>query len=785
MSHSKSKIFAAAACVALLGLLIVSSCTSTQTPAPNESATTKRLAPAPNDPHIAFKTAQLMEQFNYSQQPLDAEIAVKFFDGYLDTLDPRHENFLQSDIDEFMPFRTNMDSLIAGKREQSNLTPAFDIFQRFKERFEQHTVYVDGLLKQDRFKLNGDDRIQLDRRNAPWPKDLAEAQKLWRQRLDYDYLLQKLDKELSETNDAARPLSKIAETAITDKLARHYRWQLHMLTNWDSGNVLQAYLNAFTHAYDPHSDYMNTEHAADFSIGMNLSLYGIGAQLVEDDGYCTIGGLIPGGPADKSGQVNEKDRVLAVAQSTGPPVNVVEMDLPKVVGMIRGPKGTQVKLTMLSPEDGATNRVVTLTRDEIKLQEHETKARLIEMPDGRRLGIISVPSFYATIDLPGEVAPASPKSSTADLERVIKRLKAENVDGILLDMRSNPGGALDEAVKFTGLFIKEGPVVQARNIIGQVAVKAITNSAAFYSGPLVVLVNRFSASAAEIAAAALQDYGRALVIGDTSTHGKGTVQTLIPLKQVQGFWPSATNDPGTLKVTIQKFYRVNGGSTQLKGVMPDIVLPDVLNFSKDIGEGALENPLPWDTNAVANFARFNLVEPYLPELHRRSDARLATNQDFAYIHEDIQEFLKHQADLTATLNENEALKKRLTERERDRARNAERATRPLPGQKVFSFTVESSTTNSLPPTEPLVATNLNVLLVATNKNGSVACITTNHEYIIGTILRRIETNAPATVGQYADIITQAGPDPMLDEAQRILVDYISLLSKKGSFIANQ
>jgi carboxyl-terminal processing protease len=726
-----------------------------------------------------------MDQYNYQQQMLDAELAARFFDGYVDTLDPRRENFLQSDIDQFISYRTNLDTLMAGKREQADLTPAFAIFQRFKERSEQHTAYVEGLLKQDRFKLNGDERIQLDRRHAPWPKDLAEAQKLWRQRLDYEYLQQKLDKEMSPTNDVARLVSKAAEAAITEKLARQYRWSLRTLTNWDSDNVLQAYLNAFTHSYDPHSDYFNTEHAADFSIGMNLSLYGIGAQLQEDYGYCTIGGLIPGGPAATSGLVKEKDRVLAVAQSNGPPVNVVDMDLPKVVSLIRGPKGTQVKLTVLSPEDGATNRVVTLTRDEIKLQEHETKARLIEMPDGRRLGVISVPSFYATLDLPGEVAPASPKSSTADLAQVIKRLEVEKVDGILLDMRGNPGGALDEAVKFTGLFIKEGPVVQVKDLLGRVGARSITNAAALYSGPLVVLVNRFSASAAEIAAAALQDYGRALVIGDTSTHGKGTVQTLIPLKQAQNFWPAPTNDPGTLKVTIQKFYRVNGGSTQSNGVTADIILPDVLNYSMDIGEGALDNPLPWDTIRVANYARLNMVGPYLPELRRRSNARLANNQDFGYVREDIGDFLKQQTNRTATLNENDAFKERLTNRNRDRVRDMERAVRPLPEQKIYSFTVESSVTNGLPTPDSLTVTNQAVAILSSNANGSVSFLTTNNDFGIGVVLSQWTTNTPEGPAHLATVVTKPDPDAALDEAERILEDYISLLPKNGALLANQ
>jgi carboxyl-terminal processing protease len=282
----------------------------------------------------------------------------------------------------------------------ADLTPAFMIFQRYLERFQQHAVYVDELLKQDKFKFNTDEKIQLDRRHEPFPKDLAGAQALWRQHLRYDYLQEKLASEISDTNDTFTVrLPAGAATNIIATLARHNRWSLHMMTNLDSSSVLSIYLNALAHAYDPHSDYLSAPHAQDFSIGMNLSLFGIGAQLAEDDGYCTIHSLVPGGPAAKSKQLNEKDRILAVAQGGKPPVDVVDMELEKVVQQIRGPKGTEVRLTISPAADRAARKVVTLIRDEIKLEDSEAKARLVEMPDGHggtnRIGIIDLPSFYA------------------------------------------------------------------------------------------------------------------------------------------------------------------------------------------------------------------------------------------------------------------------------------------------------------------------------------------------------------------------------------------------------
>ncbi len=583
----------------------------------------------------------------------------------------------------------------------------------------------------------------------------------------FEYLQEKLSREISPTNSALiLTLPKSATAEIADTLARHYRWNLHMATNWDGADILQAYLNALAHAYDPHSDYFNPEHAQDFSIDMSLSLFGIGAQLREDDGYCKIDLLIHGGPAEKSKQVKEGDHILAVAQSNQPPVDVVDMELGKAVQLIRGPKGTEVRLTISPVEDRAARRVVTLIRDEIKLEDQEAKAQLIEWPDGHggtnRIGVVDLPSFYAPVDLSGNSGHTMPKYTSVDVAKLIKKLEQEKAAGIILDLRGNPGGSLEEAVKLTGLFIKEGPVVLARSPDGSVNVDSDTDSSVLYAGPLVVLVNRLSASASEIAAAALQDYGRALVVGDISTFGKGTVQNLNPLRP---FWPktaSATNDPGTVKITIRKFYRVSGASTQLKGVMPDIVLPDHLNYSTQLGESSLDNPLPWDTISSANYSKLNLVQPYLDELLRRSNERLATNQDFIYIRQDIDEFQKLQADKTASLNERERLKERQDADARQKARDQERAARKAPDVKVYELTVEKAGEPGLPP--PLGETN--TVTAATSP------------------ARPLPAPAGSTSVVAAPPPPPAAVDPMLDETERILEDYISLLSSNQMLIAN-
>jgi carboxyl-terminal processing protease len=783
MRHLKTKNIRPIAFAAAFCFLTVAGCVATKKtpPAPPATQAPVGLKPGPNDCHIVYWTARLLEEYHYSQQPLDMEMSKKFFDGYVETLDPRRENFLQSDLAEFAHYRTNLDTLTIGRHDTADLTPAFVIYQRFVERFEQHTAFVDDLLKQDKFKLNTDERFLLDRSHAPYPQNLDEARQLWRQHLRYEYLQEKLSREISPTNDSViLNLPKSATDEITDMLARHYRWNLHMVTNRDSDNVLQAYLNALAHAYDPHSDYLNNEHAQDFSIDMSLSLFGIGATLTEDDGYCTISSLVRGGPAYKCKQLKEGDRIITVAQSNQPPVNVVDMELPKVVQLIRGPKGTEVRLTISPADDRAARRVVTLMRDEIKLEEQEAKAQLIESPDGlggtNRIGVIDLPKFYATMSLSGNSG-HSERSTTADVTCLIKKLEQEKVAGLILDLRSNPGGSLEEAIKFTGLFIEDGPVVLARNSDGRVSVDSDTDPGVLYDGPLVVLVNRFSASASEITAAALQDYGRALIVGDTSTFGKGTVQSLNPLRPF--IWPataSATNDPGTLKITIRKFYRVTGASTQLRGVIPDIILPDTLSYRTDVtSERTLKNALPWDTIQPVNYNELNLVQPCLALLRERSDARVATNQDYIYIRQDIAELKKLQSDKpligmqdrpwgvdglvtletdkTATLNEREALKEREKIAAQNKARDAECAARKAPDERIYELTVENCDQPGLPP-------------------------------LLG------QTNEVAVTGSTNAVTAAAGkkpspqPDVMLDETENILEDYVSLLSKSNILIAN-
>ncbi len=747
------------------------------------------LKPGPMDPRIALVTARLLEEYHYSQHPLDEEYSKRFFDNYIDSLDPRHENFLQSDMAEFSHWRTNLDKLTINPRNASDLTPAFAIYDRFAERIQQHDAYAMELLKKEKFKFNKDEKIVIDRHTAPFPKDLDEAKELWRQQLRYEYLQEKLSREIIETNDTmVIKLPANAAQEITDTLLRHYRWNLHLTTNWDSDNVLQAYLNGLSHAYDPHSDYFSAPHAQDFSIGMNLSLFGIGAQLSEDDGYCTIRSLVPGGPAAKSRQLKEKDRIVAVAQGDKPPVDVVDMELERVVQQIRGPKGTEVRLTISPENDRAARKIVTLVRDEIKLEDAEAKAKLLEIPDEHggtnRIGIIDLPSFYAPVN-PGGDRQAAPNFTSVDVAKLITRLKKEKVSGIIIDLRSNPGGSLEEAIRFTGLFIKDGPVVLARNPDGDVTVDSDPDPTELYDGPLVVLVNRFSASASEIAAAALQDYGRALIVGDTSTHGKGTVQNLNPLKP---FFSNATNDPGMLKITIRKFYRISGASTQLKGVEPDIVLPDVLNYSTKIGESSLDYPLPWDTIRPVFYDKLNLVRPYLAELQTNSEARVATNQDFLYVKQDIAQFEKLQADKTATINEIDALKERQRIFAQNKERDAERLARKPDGIKIYEITVKNAGEPGLVEYKPDATDSSTATSVdGDSGNNNVTVAASTNAVSPNTVSPTTKTLNSDTNSVNATVAVKKTPppfDPMLDETERILEDYIALLSKNGALTAN-
>ncbi len=746
------------------------------------------LIEGPRDPEIVRFVARLLERQHYLRLPINDEVSSKFLDRYLDSLDNLHIYFIQPDLQEFEKYRYKLDNLTL---EDGDTTPARVIFNRFRQRLNQQFDYVQDLLKNEKFEFTGNDRFTLDRKKLPRPRDLTEAKKLWRDRLRSEYLQRKLDKETPED--------------IVKNLTKSYTRVQRMINEYDNGDALQIYLTALARVYDPHSDYMGKEELENFSIGMKLSLFGIGALLQSEDGICKIRSLTDGGPAQRSKQLKADDKIIAVAQSNQPPVDVVDMKLSKVVELIRGNKGSEVRLTIIPADapNSSVRKIVALVRDEIKLEDSAAKARIYEIPQGKsqggqeqviRLGVIDLPSFYSGFELEGRRTTNEQKSTTIDVAKLLKKLVKEKVSGVVLDLRRNGGGSLEEAINLTGLFIKEGPVVQVRDYDGRIFQDTDPDSSVWYDGPLVVLTSRFSASASEILAGALQDYGRALVVGDASTHGKGTVQSLLQLDRIMrqnGIF--MTNNPGALKVTIRKFYRASGASTQLKGVTPDIILPSVNNHI-EVGEASLENPLEWDTIPAASYDKVNRVQPYLPDLKTRSDQRIAGDRDFAWVREDIDRFKKLQADKSVSLNEATRRKEKAELDERTKARKKSLAARPEPPGKVYDITLKAAEEPGLPA--PTVRTNHTaavtndgktvVVAKAGSKGSEKSANTAKPAEGEGADSKTIKSKSNDTDDPDDAEEPDVQPvDTTLDEAKRILIDYVKLLDNGNGVVLSR
>jgi carboxyl-terminal processing protease len=712
---------------------------------------------SPDEPTITAITARRLEMTHYRRQRFDDEVASRFLDRYIESLDNLRLYFLQSDLEEFDRYRTRLDQLTLS----GNTDPARVIFERYLERLRQRVAYVAEVLETETFDFTSDDRYRLDRRKASFPKDIDEARQIWNQHLRHEILLEILSQTPSHSNppdpadetqsQAAPALNGLPQEIVTT-IARRYSRLLRTMTSLDGGEVFEIYLTALAHVYDPHSDYMGRSTLDNFAINMNLALFGIGAVLQSIDGYCQVIELKPG-PAMRSNRIKPGDRIVAVAQGDGEPVDVVDMKLSRVVELIRGPKGTQVRLTLISVDatDPSERVEVALTRDEIRLEDEEAKARLIEVRndsgDPIRIGVIDLPSFYAPFDVGQRGGRTRQKSTSLDVANLIEKLKQEQVAGILLDLRKNGGGSLDEAINLTSLFVGQGPIVQIRDYQGNIIIEENEHDGVLYDGPLVVLTSRFSASASEILAGALQDYGRALIVGDSSTHGKGTVQSLVPLQPMLNlFSPQSTNNPGALKVTVRAFYRASGSSTQLKGVVPDIILPSVNNYA-DVGEASLDNALPWSEIPAASFEPQNRIAPVLPKLRDRSEVRIAADQDFLYIQEDIARYQKLLADRTISLNEEHRRREKLENDQRLETRNRERLSRPPPDKTVYEITLKHVGLPGLPP--PLDPSDLE----ATDRS-------------------RLRVLHP---DEREDEEAKALPvDATLREAQRILLDLVAL-----------
>ena len=635
-------------------------------------------APA-DQSQVALAVANWLQQAHYSRAKLDDAMSSKLLVNYLELLDYNKLYFTGEDIAEFTEkYATSLDDRIL----RGDLEPAHEIFARYKQRVEERVARNKELAKKS-YDFNSDNSVELNRQKSPWPPTATDADKLWQDRVEAELLQEHLNEFKLRTPE--------------ETVTRRYDQALRNVNEMDAADVGNTFLRALARTYDPHSEYLSPSEMENFQISMKLSLVGIGAVLRSEDGYTKIVELVPGGPADKDGRLKVGDRIVAVAQGDDEFEDIVDMRLDKVVEKIRGKEGTVVRLQVIpnDADDPSKRTLVEINRDKVQLKDQEAKAELIDVtePDGKvaRLGWITLPSFYANMSGNGE-----PKSTTEDVSLLLSRLKEEGIEGLVVDLRRDGGGSLEEAINLTGLFIPKGPVVQSKDPSGKITVNSDRDPEVAYSGPLVVVMNRLSASASEIFAAALQDYGRAVIVGDERSFGKGTVQTVVDLDKSLSlpFFNIKRQNAGALKLTIQKFYRIRGGSTQLKGVESDIVLPSRTD-NPEIGENSLKGPLEYDEIAPVVFTDKNPKDlVFLEELRRRSAERIAADPEFLYVSEDM-ERLRERIEQNSISTNEEVRRKELDEdKARKEARNKERAERgPLINAKVWELTLDDVKSN--------------------------------------------------------------------------------------------
>ncbi|MDX9867374.1 MAG: carboxy terminal-processing peptidase [Kiritimatiellia bacterium] len=595
---------------------------------PTAGAAQATLVPQPHYGGVAQKVARVLPSAHLSQKPLNDAISQTAWTNLLNAFDFDHSYFLQSDIDSFIPMRARIDDAL----KEGDVSFPFEVYRVFRGRVMERYQAVTNLLEQG-FTFDQTESYTWKRRDAPWPATPAEQEDLWRKRIKNEVLAQRVGRELDRTgatNAPAPAATNATPGAATDtpeqNIAKRYRQLMIVVQDMDEEAVLQRYLSAVAMAYDPHSDYMSPMRKEDFDIDMNLSLCGIGAQLRSEDGAALVMEIIPGGPADRDKRalrLTKGDKIIGVGQGSGPIEDIVHLPLNKAVRKIRGEKGTRVVLEVVpaSEPSGTTTKRVDLIRDEVKLEEQAATGRVarVTSPEGKtvKVGVVRLPTFYGTMDKrPGQ---EGFRSATLDVARQLAAFNSEQVAGLILDLRNNGGGSLREAVSLTGLFVRSGPVVQVRET-RQLVVLPVPNldPAMAFRKPMVVLINRASASASEIVAGALQDYGRAVLVGDTQSHGKGTVQTVMPL---------GAEKMGSMKVTTASFYRINGASTQRRGVAADIVIPSTLD-GLDIGEDKLPGALPWTRVESALYIPVSDVAAFVPRLKASSAQRLADNSRY-------------------------------------------------------------------------------------------------------------------------------------------------------------
>ncbi len=594
------------------------------------------VSPTRDDRQVALAVATLLRRDHLSKRAVDDEISKRSLENFIKMLDPLKVYFYQSDVDSFMEHENEVDDMI----KRADVSLAFDVFKVFLERVDERVKAVDELLERD-FDFTIDERIVLDRDAGQFPRDEAEARDKWRRRIKYDLLVQKAD--------------EVEGREARDKLHRRYHSFAKRMHQTDNEELLEMFLSSLTTSFDPHTTYMSRRTLENFEIIMRLELEGIGASLKSEDGYTQVHKIIPGGAADKDGRLKPGDRIVGVGQGRdGEIVDVVDMKLSDVVSLIRGKRGTVVLLEV-TPAGKQERKVIDIVRAKIELTDSEAQAEVFTVgapPDSKsyKVGVIELPSFYMDMAGARQGLPDF-KSTTRDVRRILDDFKAKGVDAVVLDLRRNGGGSLTEAINLTGLFIEDGPVVQVKDSDGRVQPYLDLDPEIAWRGPLVVLVSKFSASASEILAGAVQDYGRGLIVGDTTTHGKGTVQSLLDIGQQ--LFPRLLDRPklGALKVTMQQFYRPSGDSTQNRGVISDLELPS-LSSHLDVGEADLDYSLKFDRVDPVTYKQYNLVNRAICDrLRELSGARCRQSEDFQKVLDDIQEYKKQKAKKAVSLNE--------------------------------------------------------------------------------------------------------------------------------------
>ena len=590
---------------------------------------------------------ELLEQVNFNHEAVNHEpkdrLGGDLIHDYMAELDPNRLFFLATDQEAFTRRYASGSGLYYTLRTLGRLDSAFDIYVEYEKRVESRVNWIFDDLNKD-FDFTTHETYPLDRTKSAWPATEAEANDLWHRRLKFELLQDLLDK-------------KTLAEAKKD-VHRRYERLLKNLADTDTDEVAEIFLTSLANLYDPHSCYFSAETYEDFGIQMRLSLVGIGAMLGKDDDQIEVKELIPGGPADLSKQLHPNDKIIAVTPDGGEPVELIGMKLRKIVDLIRGEKGTKIRLTIVPAgvTDDSVHKEVSIVRDVVKLNSARARAAIYQVPgpggEAVPIGVITLPSFYGLSgDDEDSAADAARSSATQDVAELINRLDAAGIKGLVLDLRNNGGGLLSEAINLTGLFINKGPVVQVKSFSGEVQVDDDEDSHISYTGPMAVLVSRFSASASEIVAGALQNYGRAIIIGDRSTHGKGSVQTVVEMKNVNRMLAllPETDKTGAAKLTIQKFYLPNGSSTQVKGVIPDIVLPSIDEYMP-IGESDLPHALIWDQIPSTQFSGHPLDPKVLLPLREASQFRLEHLEEFGYLRKSIDWFKAKQATKEISLN---------------------------------------------------------------------------------------------------------------------------------------